>query len=61
MTTLPNKDLLRPDEVATYYSVSVRTIYTWIELGKLEAVKVAGKILRIKREEAINIQRSKCE
>ena len=61
MLNLPNKDLLRVDEVATYYQVSIRTVYTWIELGKLKAVKVAGKIVRIKRNEAIKIQITKCE
>ena len=50
MTDLPNKALLRPDEVAKYYSVAKSTVYVWIETGKLEAVKVGGKLRRIPRE-----------
>jgi len=50
MTDLPDKALLRPDEVAKYYSVAKSTVYVWIETGKLEAVKVGGKLLRIPRE-----------
>lgn len=53
MTSLPNKELLRPDEIATYYSVNVKTVRGWISTGKLEAIKIAGGLLRIRRE-AIN-------
>ncbi len=49
MTTLPEKELLRPDEVAAYYSVKVRTVRVWIATGKLEAVKIAGGVLRVPR------------
>lgn len=49
MSELPNKALLRPDEVAEYYSVKEKTVRGWINTGKLEAVKVAGKLWRIPR------------
>ncbi len=48
MTTLPNKELLRPDEVALYLSVTRKTVYQWINTGKLEAVRIS-KLLRIPR------------
>lgn len=51
MTELPNKSLLRPDEVAALWSVSVRTVYRWIDLGILEAVKKGGTV-RVPREKA---------
>ena len=51
MTTLPEKSLLRPDEVAAFWSVSVKTIYRWIDLGILEAVKKGGTV-RVPRENA---------
>jgi excisionase family DNA binding protein len=51
MTDLPAKQLLRPDEVAAFWSVSVKTIYRWIDLGILEAVKKGGTV-RIPREDA---------
>jgi len=57
LSTLPNKELLRPDEVATYFSVSVKTIYRWIDEGKLEAVKVAERITRIERKAALKLKR----
>ena len=50
MSELPNKALLRPDEVARFCGVAVSTIYSWIDQGKLEAVKLAGTTLRIRRE-----------
>ena len=37
MTDLPQKPLLRVDEVATYFDVTERTIYLWIDHGLLEA------------------------
>ena len=56
MTELPNKSLLRPDEVAAYYSVSVKTVRGWIATGKLEAIKIAGGLLRIKKDEVEKIE-----
>lgn len=52
---LPQKDFLRPDEVAQYFSVHINTIYRWIDSGKLEGRKIAGTILRIPRESVIRI------
>lgn len=50
--TLPNKEYLRPDEVANYFSLSVKTIYGWIDNGEIEAVNVGpGNTVRIRREE----------
>lgn len=58
MTDLPNKALLRPDEVADYFSVDVRTVYLWIEEGIIQnAIRVTKKTIRIPREEAIRIQK----
>jgi excisionase family DNA binding protein len=47
MTTLPQKELLRPDEVARYFDVHKSTVYRWIDEGKLQAVKIGDKIIRI--------------
>jgi excisionase family DNA binding protein len=54
MTTSLKKDYYRPDEVAIYFSINRRTVYRWIETGKIEAVKV-GKMLRVSREALENI------
>lgn len=56
MGELPNKALLRPDEVAEYYSVKVKTVRGWIATGKLEAIKVAGGLLRIRRESVTKLE-----
>lgn len=56
MTTFPQKELFRPDEVAKYYDVSVRTVYFWIRTGQLEAVKV-GRLLRIPLQKIKKFQR----
>ena len=51
MTKLPDKELFRVDEVAAYFSLSVKTIYGWIDEGKIEAVKIGpSNTIRIKRE-----------
>lgn len=49
MTDLPQKALLRVDEVATYFDVSEKTIYLWIDHGLLEAEKYK-RVIRIPRE-----------
>lgn len=61
MTTLPQKELFRLDEVAVYLDVSKSTLYRWIDQGipgngQLEVVKV-GKGLRIKRSTILKIQK----
>jgi len=53
---LTNKDLFRPDEVASYFSVTKKTVYLWVEVGILEAVKVGG-VLRIPKSAIIAIQK----
>ena len=50
VAALPNKALLRPDEVRQYLNVSRRTVYNMIADGRLEAVVIAGHTLRVKRE-----------
>lgn len=50
---LPKKDLFRIDEVATYFSVTERTIRLWIDHGHLIAVKKAGTI-RILRKSILD-------
>lgn len=49
MESLPEKELLRPDEVARYFGVSRATVYVWIQTGQLKAVKLPGKTIRIRR------------
>ena len=53
MTDLPAKSLLRPDEVAKFWRVSTKTIYRWIDMGILPAIKKGGTI-RIPKVEAEN-------
>ena len=52
-STLPNKDLFRIDEVATYFSVTERTIRLWLDHGHLIAAKKAGTI-RILRKSILD-------
>lgn len=51
---LPEKTLLRPDEVAEFFSVSVKTIYAWCDNGSLRTVKINGTI-RIYRTSIVRI------
>ncbi|MHB8123156.1 MAG: excisionase family DNA-binding protein [Desulfuromonadaceae bacterium] len=55
--SLPRKDLLRPDEVAAYYGVTVSTVRGWIRMGKLEAVEIAGHLKRIPYQNALGLQK----
>jgi excisionase family DNA binding protein len=49
---LPDKTLLRPDEVAEFFSVEVRTIYAWCDAGTLESIKINGT-MRIYRRSVL--------
>jgi excisionase family DNA binding protein len=55
MTDLPQKALLRVDEVASYFDVTTRTIYLWIDHGLLEAEKFKG-VIRVPRESIQNFR-----
>ncbi len=50
---LPEKTLLRPDEVAAFLRVSVKTVYRWVAKGLLDAVRLK-KSLRIYRRSVLD-------
>jgi excisionase family DNA binding protein len=54
---LPGKDLFRPEEVAAYFSVSRKTIYAWVEIGKLNGCSPNGGSLRIFRESILALMK----
>ena len=43
-TGLPAKPYLRVDEVADHLRVSRRTVYLWVQIGKLPGVRVGGTV-----------------
>ena len=51
---LPGKTLLRPDEVAAFFRVCVKTVYRWYAEEKLEGVNL-GKALRVYRKSVIEL------
>ena len=53
MTELPNKALLRVDEVAEYFRVVEKTIRDWIDKGNLTAVRPGGRRFLIHRESVV--------
>jgi excisionase family DNA binding protein len=52
---LPDKTLLRVDEVAGFFSVTERTVYRWCEEGSLESTLINGKLLRILRQSVLKM------
>lgn len=53
MTELPDKTLLRPDEVAPFLRVSLATVYRMKDEGELESKKIRGSV-RITRESVLS-------
>jgi excisionase family DNA binding protein len=51
---LPHKTLLRPDEVAIFLSVSLKTVYRWYRSGLIEGIKVK-RSLRIYRDSILRL------
>jgi excisionase family DNA binding protein len=47
---LPEKVLLRVEEVAQYFDVDRRTVYLWIENGHLETEDTPSGFMRITKE-----------
>jgi excisionase family DNA binding protein len=53
LSELPNKAYLSPQTVADFYSLPVKTLYSWISEGKVPAIRLGkSNILRIKRDVA---------
>ena len=42
---LPDRTLLRPSEVASFFRVSTKTVYRWYRTGAIEGIKVKGSLL----------------
>lgn len=55
MVDLTKKPLLRVDEVASYFDVTEKTIYLWIDHGLLEAEKYK-RVIRITRESILKFR-----
>ena len=51
---LPPRTLLRPEEVARFLSVSLKTVYRWYRLGSIEGTK-AARSLRIFRDSVVKL------
>jgi len=47
-TELPSRILLTPSEVASFFNVSVPTVYFWHKIGKIQGIKI-WRFLRICR------------
>ena len=52
MKKLPDKELLRPQEVGEFWGVSRSTIYRWIDEGIIPARKL-GKTIRVLNSDAL--------
>ncbi len=56
MNALPDRELLKIDDVAKYYDVKPKTVRGWIATGKLLAVKIVSG-WRIRRSDALALQK----
>lgn len=52
---IPDKTLLRPDEVAALFRVSMQSIYNWVKRGDLPCVRRIGQPIRFRRTDIIDI------
>jgi excisionase family DNA binding protein len=56
--TIPEQDLFKPEAVAELLSIPRRSVYSWVRVGKIGAVKICGS-LRITRESLIKLKENK--
>ena len=45
--------LLTPREVAQMLRISVKTVYSWVNCGKIPYFKLAGSVIRFKEDDII--------
>lgn len=55
MSSLPDRELLRIDEVAAYFNVTDRTVRIWIEHHHLNAEKLRG-VIRVTRDSVVEFR-----
>jgi excisionase family DNA binding protein len=58
LSDLPKKTFLRPDEVALFLRVSLKTVYRWHAKGLLQGIRFQ-RSLRIFRESVVKLIREK--
>lgn len=54
MTEIPFKLFYRPGELAKIADIHIRTVYRWIDMGKIKSIKI-GRSVRIERGEFLRI------
>lgn len=52
---IPNKTLLRVDEVADLFRVSQQSVYNWVKRGDLPCVRRLGQPIRFRRTDILDI------
>jgi len=52
---MPDKSRFSPKEVAEIFGFSTPTVYRWIEEGQLKAYRIAGRAIRILREDVLKL------
>jgi len=50
--------LLTCEQVAERYSVKIETVWEWIKTGKLIAIKVGGKVYRVRPDDLAAFEKS---
>ncbi len=53
---VPERELLKPAEVAAFLGVSAKTVYRWCDMGLMESVKLNGSV-RVLRASVISFLR----
>jgi len=54
---LPDKAHFRPDEIASYFDVHVRTVYRWLEEKQMPCLRLPGGDLRVPRNAVLQFGR----
>jgi excisionase family DNA binding protein len=54
---LPQKTLLRVDEVARFFNINKKTVYGWVDMGILQACNPNGGSLRVFRESVMGLMK----
>ena len=57
MIQLPDKIYFRPDEVAKYFGIHIRTVYRLCEQGDLQYIRIRRNI-RIKRSSILKFDKA---
>ena len=55
MESIKHMELLTAKEVSFLLKIKINTLYNWVYLGKIDAIKISRRLLRFRQKDIIKL------